>query len=97
MADPDEPWDPEAPVDLPVDGVLDLHPFSPRDLRTLVPDYLRACRDAGIRDVRIVHGKGTGAVRRSVQALLARDPLVLDFATAEPQDGGWGATVVRLR
>jgi DNA-nicking Smr family endonuclease len=93
----DDDWDPEAEVEVPIDGVLDLHTFSPRDLRTLIPDYVRACQAAGIRDVRIIHGKGTGAVQRSVHALLGRDAEVLEFRLADPQDGGWGATVVRLR
>lgn len=93
----DDDWDPEAAVEVPIDGVLDLHTFSPRDLRTLIPDYLRACQAAGIRELRIIHGKGTGAVQRSVHALLARDEEVLEYRLADPQDGGWGATVVRLR
>ena len=93
----DDDWDPEATVEVPINGVLDLHNFSPRDLGTLIPDYLAACRERGIRDVRLIHGKGTGAIARSVHALLARDATVLDFRLADPANGGWGATVVRLR
>ena len=80
-----------------VDGVLDLHPFSPRDLPTLIPDYLTACREGGIRSVRIIHGKGTGTVRASVHALLRRSPLVASFRPADSDAGGWGATLVDLK
>ena len=84
-------------MEIVVDGVLDLHPFDPRDLRTLVPDYLAACRERGIKSVRIIHGKGKGAVRESVHALLSRSPLVAGFRLAGADAGGWGATLVDLR
>jgi len=87
----------DAPVELPIDGTLDLHTFLPRDVGTLVPDYLAACRERGILQVRIVHGKGTGALRRTVQALLSRLPEVISFRTAAEDAGGWGATLVDLR
>ncbi len=87
----------DAPVALPIDGTLDLHAFNPREVNTLVPDYLAACRERGILQVRIVHGKGTGALRRTVHALLARLPEVVSFRTASEDGGGWGATLVELR
>ena len=87
----------EAPVALPIDGTLDLHTFSPREVRTLVPDYLAACRERGILQVRIIHGKGTGALRRTVHALLSRLEEVATFSTASEDAGGWGATLVSLR
>lgn len=87
----------DAPVALPIDGTLDLHAFLPREVRTLVPDYLAACRERGILQVRIVHGKGTGALRLTVHALLARLPEVVSFRTASEDGGGWGATLVELR
>ena len=87
----------DEPVDLPIDGALDLHTFRPGDLKDLVPDYLAACRERGILQVRIIHGKGTGALRRTVHALLARLPEVASFHPAEEGAGGWGATIVTLR
>ena len=62
------------PIHLPLDGTLDLHAFSPADVGTLVPEWLQASRDAGLRELRIVHGKGTGALRRSVEAILEMAP-----------------------
>jgi DNA-nicking Smr family endonuclease len=89
--------DPGAPVDLPVDGVLDLHAFDPREVVSLVTEYLRVCREHGILEVRVVHGKGTGALRATVHALLARLPEIAGFRTAGEDAGGWGATLVTLR
>ena len=84
------------PIDLPIDGILDLHAFHPRDVKDLVVEYLRACREKGILDVRIIHGKGTGALRETVQAVLAKLPEVREFRLAGEDRGGWGATLVRL-
>lgn len=89
--------DKEVPLELPIDGVLDLHTFQPREIKDLVPDYLTACRERGIFQVRIIHGKGTGTLRRTVHAILARLPEVVAFTLAPEEAGGWGATVVRLR
>ena len=85
------------PVRLPVDGVLDLHAFRAEEVKTLVPDYLEECRRLGITHIRIIHGKGTGALRRTVQSLLRKNPLVLSFKTADLGGGGWGATEVLLK
>ena len=85
------------PVELPIDGTLDLHTFRPRDMGGLVPDYLEACIEKGIFNVRIVHGKGTGALRRSVHAVLERLATVESFRLAGEGGGGWGATLVQLR
>jgi DNA-nicking Smr family endonuclease len=82
--------------ELPIDGTLDLHTFHPRDVKSLVPEYLDACRRNGILDVRIIHGKGTGALRSTVHAILERLPDVASFRLAGDQSG-WGATLVRLR
>lgn len=91
------PMDETGPVDLPIDGTLDLHTFDPRDVKRLVPDYLAACRERGILSVRIIHGKGTGALRKTVQSVLGRLPEVASFRTGAEDAGGWGATLVELR
>lgn len=87
----------DEPIDLPIDGVLDLHTFNPREVKDLVPDFLAACQQRCILQVRIIHGKGTGALRQTVHALLSKHPEVLSFTLDHPQYGGWGATLVRLR
>jgi DNA-nicking Smr family endonuclease len=86
----------DGPVPLPIDGTLDLHAFAPSEVGDLVPEWIGACRAAGLTELRIVHGKGTGALRRSVEALLARDPRVASFRAAGEDGGGWGATLVTL-
>jgi DNA-nicking Smr family endonuclease len=88
--------DADAPVPLPLDGTLDLHAFRPSDVGDLVPEWIGACHAAGLRELRIVHGKGTGALRRTVHALLGRDPRVASFRSGDEPAGGWGATLVTL-
>ena len=85
------------PLDMPIDGVLDLHTFRPSDLGGLIPDYVMACRQRSILEVRIIHGKGIGNLRRSVHALLSRLPEVESFAEASALYGGAGAVIVKLR
>ncbi len=85
------------PVEIPINGVLDLHTFHPKEVKKLVPDYLKACREKGIYQVRIIHGKGTGTLRKIVQSTLPRLPEVESFNTVEGTGGGWGATSVVLR
>lgn len=89
--------DVELPVSLPIDGVLDLHTFRPQDVKEVVTDYLEACRQANVLEVRVIHGKGIGQLRRTVHALLAKIPSVRAFALAHPLYGGDGATMVHLR
>jgi dsDNA-specific endonuclease/ATPase MutS2 len=87
----------DEPHELPIDGVLDLHTFRPRDIGELVSDYLDACLEKGIYQVRIIHGKGIGNLRRGVHAILAKHPAVASYTLDHPQYGGWGATLVQLR
>ena len=85
------------PVEMPIDGTLDLHTFHPRDLKTLLPDYFQACREAGIYQVRVVHGKGTGALRSTVHALLDRLDGIESYRLGGMGEGSWGATLVFLK
>ncbi|HXG20162.1 MAG TPA: Smr/MutS family protein [Methylomirabilota bacterium] len=85
------------PVSLPLEDVLDLHPFSPKEIRSVVEEYLTQCYTAGFPTVRLIHGKGIGVQRERIRALLARLPYVRSFYDAPPEAGGWGATIVELR
>jgi DNA-nicking Smr family endonuclease len=92
---PDSPDEPA--VVLPLTGELDLHAFAPRDVASVVEEYVRACREGGVLELRIVHGRGRGVQRAVVRRLLAALPAVAGFEDAPPASGGWGATRVRLR
>lgn len=95
MSEPDAP---DEPAELPYDGRLDLHPFHPRDAKRLLFAYLEECQRRGVLDLEVVHGKGTGALRRTVQTVLERLPdLVESHRPADEARGGWGVTLVRLR
>ena len=83
--------------ELEVDGVLDLHPFSPKEVAPLVRAYIDACVERGITELRIIHGKGIGHLRRTVHALLAKHPAVAGFRLGGHGEGSWGATIVDLR
>jgi DNA-nicking Smr family endonuclease len=97
MSSDADPSESDEPVVVPIDDRLDLHPFSPRDVRTAVEEYLYQCRDKGLSEVRIIHGRGTGTQRAIVHALLHENPHVLRFSDAPPEAGGWGATTVQLK
>jgi len=85
------------PVSLPIEDSLDLHPFAPKDIRPVVEEYLKEAAARGFSEVRLIHGRGIGVQRASVQGLLAGHPLVERFFDAPPERGGWGATVVVLK
>ena len=93
----DKDTPPAGPLELPIDGVLDLHTFSPKDVKDLVPEYIGECLNRGITDLRIIHGKGTGTLKAIVHSLLEKDPRVSSFKDAGTGAGGWGATEVKLR
>jgi dsDNA-specific endonuclease/ATPase MutS2 len=86
-----------AEVALPVEDRLDLHPFQPREIGSVVGSYLDAALEAGFQEVRLIHGRGIGVQREIVRSVLSRHPGVVGFEDAPPDRGGWGATVVRLR
>ena len=85
------------PVELPLDGTLDLHTFQPGEAASVVAEYLAACREQRIYSVRIVHGKGIGNLRRTVEAALSRLSIVESWQPAGHDAGHWGATLVRLK
>lgn len=103
------PHDPRAPRDedhepgpddvvaMPIEDSIDLHTFAPRDVASVVEEYLHEARARGFREVRVIHGKGKGVQRRVVQGVLGRHPAVESFRDAPSTRGGWGATVVTLR
>ena len=87
---------PNAPVHIPINGVIDLHTFLPNEAGQVVDEYLNVCSQKGIVEVKIIHGKGKGVLRRTVEAVLKRHPLVLSFKH-DSGPSGWGATIVILK
>ena len=83
-------------VEFPIDGILDLHTFKASDLGDLIPDHIDACLEKDIYSIRIIHGKGTGTLRRSVHALLERNPHVMSYRLAQDHSS-WGATQADLK
>lgn len=86
----------EEPHRIEINGVLDLHAFNPKDLSTLIDEYIDACLEKEIYEVRFIHGKGKGNIRRGVHALLDRNHHVTDYQLANESGGGWGATIANL-
>jgi DNA-nicking Smr family endonuclease len=84
----------EGAFEIPLTGELDLHPFLPREIPSLVEEYVRACREKGIVRLRLAHGRGSGVQRAQVRRTLASIPEVVSFSDAPPEAGGWGATIV---
>lgn len=88
----------DEPVEMPISGELDLHTFRPSEVKDLLPDYFDACLEKGIDRVRVIHGKGTGALRETVHALLRRMPERVErFELGDESSGSWGATRVWLK
>jgi DNA-nicking Smr family endonuclease len=94
MSESDSPFN--EPVVLPLEDVLDLHPFQPRDIPSVVEEYLEECQRLGFRHVRLIHGKGAGVQRAIIRSLLDKHPAVVSFEDAPAESGSWGATVVSL-
>jgi DNA-nicking Smr family endonuclease len=89
--------DDDEPVVVPIEDALDLHPFAPREIPSVVEAYIEAAHEAGFTEVRLIHGRGIGVQRARVQATLGRLPMVASFRDAPPERGGLGATLVVLR
>jgi dsDNA-specific endonuclease/ATPase MutS2 len=98
---PEEPDNSDSPfsepVVVPIADSIDLHAFSPQEIPSVVEEYIEQCVQAGIYEVRIIHGRGTGVQRRIVQSILKKNPRVASFKDAPAEAGGWGATVMVLR
>jgi DNA-nicking Smr family endonuclease len=92
---PDPPFD--QPVVLPVEDSIDLHAFQPKDIPSVVEEYLEQCKQAGFRELRIVHGKGVGVQRNIVRSVLDKHSAVESYHDAPAEAGGWGATIVILK
>jgi DNA-nicking Smr family endonuclease len=87
-----------SPVEIEITSELDLHTFQPREIGSLLEEYLDECRKRGLLSVRVIHGKGTGALRRGVHEKLAQlDGIESITWPASASTGGWGATWVRLK
>jgi dsDNA-specific endonuclease/ATPase MutS2 len=84
------------PIDAPLTAELDLHTFQPRECADVVAEYVRAAQEAGMTAVRIVHGKGTGTLRRIIHGVLDRHPAVHSYRLGDERGGSWGATLVEL-
>jgi dsDNA-specific endonuclease/ATPase MutS2 len=87
----------EEPVEIPVNDVLDLHSFAPRDTKAAVEAYLEEAKRKGLTALRIIHGRGIGVQRQTVRKVLEQTPWVAHFSDAPAEAGGWGATIVTLR
>jgi DNA-nicking Smr family endonuclease len=85
------------PVVVPIEDSIDLHAFHPKDIPSVVEEYLEQCSQAGLTEVRIIHGRGTGVQRNIARSILEKHPRVLSFQDAPAEAGGWGATVVVLK
>lgn len=84
-------------IRIPIEDFIDLHTFRPGEVKDLLQDYLQEAAEKGFKEVRIIHGKGTGALRKTVQSVLEKHPLVASFKDAGHGAGGWGATIAVLR
>ena len=84
-------------VRIPIEDSIDLHTFQPKEIPSLLKEYLSECQKKGVLEVRIIHGKGKGVQRTIVHSFLERSPLVDSYETAPLEAGAWGATLVYLK
>ncbi|HTV23300.1 MAG TPA: Smr/MutS family protein [Polyangiaceae bacterium] len=96
MSEPPPPDDDDIPI-VPIEDAIDLHGFQPRDIPSVVEEYIHAAAEKGFHEVRLIHGRGIGFQRKRVREVLAELPEVERFADAPATRGGWGATLVWLR
>jgi len=85
------------PITIPIEDVIDLHTFRPKDVPDLLKDYFSACIDKGVFSVRVIHGKGKGILKKKVHEVLSANQMVESFKDAPQEAGGWGATLVELK
>jgi len=85
------------PVEIPIEDSIDLHTFSPKEVRAVLEEYLLEAHKKGFREVRVIHGRGIGVQREIVRSVLSKHPLVASFRDARPEAGGWGATWAVLK
>jgi len=97
MSNQNEEFFKDEPLRIPIEGSIDLHTFSPKDIPSLLKDYINECLKAEIYEVRIIHGKGMGFQREAVRSFLEKSPFISSFREAPPQAGGWGATIAKLK
>lgn len=93
--DPDNPF-PE-PVELEITDTIDLHSFSPKDIRSVVEAYLEEARKKDFRVVKIIHGKGIGVQREIVRKVLEQTEFVKSYKNGPEFSGSWGATIVHFK
>ena len=91
----DSPFD--EPIVLPLEDSIDLHAFAPRDIPSVVEEYIHECHLAGLYEVRVIHGRGKGVQRQIVRSVLEKNPLVSSFKDAAAESGGWGSTAVVIK
>lgn len=85
------------PIEIPINGELDLHTFQPGEVKDLLEEYINACLEKKIISLRIIHGKGKGILKQKVHSILKKNPRVASFTDAPAEAGGWGATLVCLK
>ena len=84
------------PVEIEITDKLDLHAFSPKDVKAVTVAYLEEARKKGFRIVRLIHGKGVGVQREIVRRVLSETNFVRGFKSGDEFSGGWGATIAEL-
>jgi dsDNA-specific endonuclease/ATPase MutS2 len=97
MVDDDEDEANPEVIEMQIEDSLDLHTFAPRDVKDLVTDYLGLAAEKGFAEVRIIHGKGQGTLRRIVESVLGKHPAVESWRQGGTGEGSWGATMVKLK